>query len=682
MKEIEKKKVGLKMFVGAVFVVSCRAVLVVAICPLHPLVYAHGAVNTRHKQQEPVTRVEPGETECTAATHERAAVHHVTGNHCRLWLKSALAGRRSGVYACGVLSLYYGCRQGTSSPAAIPSAVSARFPRASTNAEWGMKSALRAFRNSLNDRLGRPATSQIIASSLEALRGSLHCYCRHSSSQIVFVLPESWETGSFDIVIWYIFLTVCSSCERVSFRAPPESSRRLPSLSETSRSLPVVQPHRSHLKYIGRKSGRGVIDSPASPCAEDSGALPVVEFATKVGHASQPVVRKAEIQDENISEGSRRTEYSGALTHAEESEYPRENPPTSGIVWHDSHMRKLGMTRPGIETGSPWWEASRLIAQPPCPIYILWNSRRADLAARDCASTGNPLSLTKAAITVLRKSRLKPRPQSSAALPTVSHVFNGSSPVDRPRQENWRRSYERENFAVRRSWNCFAGVISTTPRASARYCFTPRTLEISNSVLRLPILRTGSFSTARFYPSEHFVLHLSPDLPWRSRLVRRRTGVREALGSSPGREYRRLPLSVSYARLHHRGSKLDRRSHRECSIIRVQNWTEDRDEVRFEPPKLSVPKLHPRSAAIVEKCSLTAYNGIHMTIGRPLKLYDDKGEGAFGPCKKVASKAALAAGVSQFAGISLKELGMKVVARISRQESAGKSQSARVSGQE
>ncbi|KAJ8872744.1 hypothetical protein PR048_026360 [Dryococelus australis] len=34
-----------------------------------------GAVHTRRTQQEPVTRVEPGETECTAATHERAARH-------------------------------------------------------------------------------------------------------------------------------------------------------------------------------------------------------------------------------------------------------------------------------------------------------------------------------------------------------------------------------------------------------------------------------------------------------------------------------------------------------------------------------------------------------------------------------------------------------------------------------
>ncbi|KAJ8868063.1 hypothetical protein PR048_031872 [Dryococelus australis] len=48
--------------------------------------------------------------------------------------------------------------------------------------------------------------------------------------------------------------------------------------------------------------------------------------------------------------------------------YPRENPSINGIVRHDIHMRKTGVTRPGIEPGSHWWEASRLTAQPPWPL--------------------------------------------------------------------------------------------------------------------------------------------------------------------------------------------------------------------------------------------------------------------------------------------------------------------------
>ncbi|KAJ8870437.1 hypothetical protein PR048_029459 [Dryococelus australis] len=51
----------------------------------------------------------------------------------------------------------------------------------------------------------------------------------------------------------------------------------------------------------------------------------------------------------------------------EETGDTRGNPPTNGIVQHDSNMRKSGVTRPGIEPGSPWWEASRLTAQPPRP---------------------------------------------------------------------------------------------------------------------------------------------------------------------------------------------------------------------------------------------------------------------------------------------------------------------------
>ncbi|KAJ8870688.1 hypothetical protein PR048_029712 [Dryococelus australis] len=51
---------------------------------------------------------------------------------------------------------------------------------------------------------------------------------------------------------------------------------------------------------------------------------------------------------------------------------PRENPPTNGIVWHDdSHLRKSGANRPGIEPVSPWWEASSLTAQPPWPVLLL-----------------------------------------------------------------------------------------------------------------------------------------------------------------------------------------------------------------------------------------------------------------------------------------------------------------------
>ncbi|KAJ8897089.1 hypothetical protein PR048_002435 [Dryococelus australis] len=39
-----------------------------------------------------------------------------------------------------------------------------------------------------------------------------------------------------------------------------------------------------------------------------------------------------------------------------------------GIVRHDSHLQNSGVTRPGIEPGSPWWEACNLTAQSPWPL--------------------------------------------------------------------------------------------------------------------------------------------------------------------------------------------------------------------------------------------------------------------------------------------------------------------------
>ncbi|KAJ8887248.1 hypothetical protein PR048_013463 [Dryococelus australis] len=52
---------------------------------------------------------------------------------------------------------------------------------------------------------------------------------------------------------------------------------------------------------------------------------------------------------------------------AGETGYPRENPPTSGIVPHDSHLQKFWSKWPWFEPGSPWWKVSRLTAQPPRP---------------------------------------------------------------------------------------------------------------------------------------------------------------------------------------------------------------------------------------------------------------------------------------------------------------------------
>ncbi|KAJ8883989.1 hypothetical protein PR048_015845 [Dryococelus australis] len=48
----------------------------------------------------------------------------------------------------------------------------------------------------------------------------------------------------------------------------------------------------------------------------------------------------------------------------------RKNPPTSGIVRHNIHMRKSGATSSGIEPGSYKWEEGRLITEAPGMLYV------------------------------------------------------------------------------------------------------------------------------------------------------------------------------------------------------------------------------------------------------------------------------------------------------------------------
>ncbi|KAJ8867992.1 hypothetical protein PR048_031801 [Dryococelus australis] len=70
--------------------------------------------------------------------------------------------------------------------------------------------------------------------------------------------------------------------------------------------------------------------------------------------------------------GSAGTQPAAAL-RAGETGVPRENPLASGIVQHNSHMRE----NPGVEPGSPWWEASALAPAPPLPHQeTLFSSQR------------------------------------------------------------------------------------------------------------------------------------------------------------------------------------------------------------------------------------------------------------------------------------------------------------------
>ncbi|KAJ8875046.1 hypothetical protein PR048_022936 [Dryococelus australis] len=67
------------------------------------------------------------------------------------------------------------------------------------------------------------------------------------------------------------------------------------------------------------------------------------------------------------------------------------------------------------------------------------------------------------------------------------------------------------------------------------------------------------------------------------------------------------------------GSKIDTGN---CCTIRVQSWTGYRDGVHFEPLKLAVRNLDPRSPAIVDKCSLKMRQRIELRTEAPWDIID------------------------------------------------------------
>ncbi|KAJ8871332.1 hypothetical protein PR048_027649 [Dryococelus australis] len=83
---------------------------------------------------------------------------------------------------------------------------------------------------------------------------------------------------------------------------------------------------------------------------------------------------------------------------AGETGEPRENPPANGIVRNDSHLRKSDVAQPGIEPGSPWWEASVLIAQPP------W--KKLGIFVMSAALEAAPDRITSKKVRVAQESRV------------------------------------------------------------------------------------------------------------------------------------------------------------------------------------------------------------------------------------------------------------------------------------
>ncbi|KAJ8877830.1 hypothetical protein PR048_022288 [Dryococelus australis] len=86
-------------------------------------------------------------------------------------------------------------------------------------------------------------------------------------------------------------------------------------------------------------------------------------------------------------------------------------------VRHDSHMRKSGATRPGIEPGSPWWEASRLTAQPPWPLLVSVDDK-IDCANERLDSVSGRTDSVENGISAMKKKHQKFLQQRSSSTTT------------------------------------------------------------------------------------------------------------------------------------------------------------------------------------------------------------------------------------------------------------------------
>ncbi|KAJ8897133.1 hypothetical protein PR048_002479 [Dryococelus australis] len=137
------------------------------------------------------------------------------------------------------------------------------------------------------------------------------------------------------------------------------------------------------------------------------------------------VVAVGAVGEENGGEAKTATSCRLTRIRAGETGDPRENPPTSAIVQHDSHLQKSRVTRPGIEPGSPWWEASRLTAHRTFKGFVRrqlmslgsWiHDRRGQKAALHLRNSSSRYAST------LRKSKYSFAPEENTQFSECSHT--------------------------------------------------------------------------------------------------------------------------------------------------------------------------------------------------------------------------------------------------------------------
>ncbi|KAJ8866413.1 hypothetical protein PR048_032256 [Dryococelus australis] len=129
-----------------------------------------------------------------------------------------------------------------------------------------------------------------------------------------------------------------------------------PSLGECCLALGSV----CHLGRRGRRPSAILVDVTArSRCQTQGQGDLTLKSRSQISDIAELQLERRSIQ-ENMPQPMRVIEVSMEQRRNEgagKREIPEKTPPTNGIVRHDSHMRKSGVTRPGIEPDSPWWEA-------------------------------------------------------------------------------------------------------------------------------------------------------------------------------------------------------------------------------------------------------------------------------------------------------------------------------------
>ncbi|KAJ8869105.1 hypothetical protein PR048_030669 [Dryococelus australis] len=238
---------------------------------------------------------------------------------------------------------------------------------------------------------------------------------------------------------------------------------------------------------------------------------------------------------------------------------PRENPPTSDIIQHDSHMRKSGS------------DTARNRTRGACKSNTHKQNRSSTLLYTPTNYTGAKTSYAVVAEWLRRLTRNQiPSGSVAAQCKSGGNGISGTVPT---------REYPRATPL---------GIDPGSPRWEASGMTT---------TLHWPLPALTRFCTRRTKLAYLLPPGTHAQILTQSGMFGRGSDLRG--GRQPAVTYE---VSILYnARLHHRGSKLDPRSELRSTQKTVQSWTGDRGEVHFEPPKLAVRNLDPRSAVIITR---------------------------------------------------------------------------------